>query len=130
MFSWTIGGKYITDIGNIFVDMGILQTLLSLEYYSKWKSVMSNMIIAQLVEGVEVELDFSNVLCYNNSSQFEFREVTIYFRDAYVKLSPSDFYRDISIGVMCSIFRSGNPNIVYDRIMQINLLIDWHWAVV
>ena len=106
--------------------MGVLQTLLPLEYHSKLKSVMSNMIRAQPVEGVETKPGFSDVLCYNISSQPEFCEVTIHFKCVDVTFSPSNLYRNISDEVMCFAFRSGDLNIVYGRIIQINFLIGYN----
>ncbi|KAK9211515.1 hypothetical protein WN943_000892 [Citrus x changshan-huyou] len=87
---------------------------------------MSNMIRAQPVEGVELEPGFFDVLCYDISSQPEFCEVTINFKGAYVKLSPSNLYRNILDEVMCFAFRSGDPNIVYGRIIQINFSIGYN----
>ncbi|KAK9208456.1 hypothetical protein WN944_000812 [Citrus x changshan-huyou] len=114
-----------SSTGNIFVDTGVLRTLLPLEYHSNLKSVMSNMIKAQPVKGVGAEPGFSDVLCYNISSQPKFPEVTIHFRGADVKLNPSNLFRNISDEIMCSAFRGGNANIVYGRIMQINFLIGY-----
>lgn len=62
------GGKSLIDTENIFVDTGVLRTLLPLEYHPKLKSVMYNMIMTQHVESVETKPEFSNILCYNISS--------------------------------------------------------------
>ncbi|ESR64359.1 hypothetical protein CICLE_v10010208mg, partial [Citrus x clementina] len=103
----------------------ISRTLLPLEYHSNLKLVMSNMIRAQPIEIKIGEPGLSDILCYNISSQPELPEVTIHFKGADVKLSPSNIFQNISDDLMCSAFRGGDANTIYGNIMQMNFLIGY-----
>lgn len=119
------GGKYFIGAGNIFVDTGVQRTLLPLEYHSNLTLVMTNMIRAQPIEIKIGEPGLSDILCYNISSQPELPEVTIHFKGADVKLSPSNIFQNISDDLMCSAFRGGDVNTIYGNIMQTNFLIGY-----
>ncbi|KAL9437684.1 hypothetical protein AB3S75_023535 [Citrus x aurantiifolia] len=79
---------------------------------------MSSMIAAQPVEG-------PYDLCYSISSRPQFPEVTIHLRDADVKLSPTNFFMNISEDLVCSVFNARNGIPLYGNIMQTNFLIGY-----
>ncbi|KAH9725406.1 Aspartic proteinase CDR1 [Citrus sinensis] len=107
-----------TPGGDIVIDSGTTLTYLPPAYAATLLSVMSSMIAAQ---PVEVPYD----LCYRISSRPQFPEVTIHFRDADVKLSPSNIFMKISEDLVCSVFSASNGTPVYGNIMQTNFLIGY-----
>ncbi|KAH9781512.1 Aspartic proteinase CDR1 [Citrus sinensis] len=107
-----------TPGGDIVIDSGTTLTYLPPAYASTLLSVMSSMIAAQPVEG-------PSDLCYRISSRPQFPEVTIHFRDADVKLSPSNFFMKISEDLVCSVFSASNGTPIYGNIMQTNFLIGY-----
>ncbi|KAH9725404.1 Aspartic proteinase CDR1 [Citrus sinensis] len=107
-----------TPGGDIVIDSGTTLTYLPPAYASKLLSVMSSMIAAQPVEG-------PYDLCYSIGSRPQFPEVTIHFRDADVKLSPSNFFMNISEDLVCLVFSASNGTPVYGNIMQTNFLIGY-----
>ncbi|KAH9781523.1 Aspartic proteinase CDR1 [Citrus sinensis] len=107
-----------TPGGDIVIDSGTTLTYLPPAYASKLLSVMSSMIAAQPVEG-------PYDLCYSISSRPQFPEVTIHFRDADVKLSPSNFFMNISEDLVCSVFNARDDIPLYGNIMQTNFLIGY-----
>ncbi|KAH9771147.1 Aspartic proteinase CDR1 [Citrus sinensis] len=110
-----------TPGGDIVIDSGTTLTLLPQGYNSKLLSVMSSMIEAQPVADPKGSLE----LCYSFNSLSQVPEVTIHFRGADVKLSPSNFFVKVSEDIVCSVFKGTNSLPLYGNIMQTNFLVGY-----
>lgn len=106
---------------DIVIDSGTTLTFLPQGYNSNLLSVMSSMIEAQPVADPTGSLE----LCYSFNSLSQVPEVTIHFRGADVKLSPSNFFVKVSEDIVCSVFTGTNSVPIYGNIMQTNFLVGY-----
>ncbi|KAH9706644.1 Aspartic proteinase CDR1 [Citrus sinensis] len=119
----TIAGNQRLGVStpDIVIDSGTTLTFLPQGYNSNLLSVMSSMIEAQPVADPTGSLE----LCYSFNSLSQVPEVTIHFRGADVKLSPSNFFVKVSEDIVCSVFTGTNSVPIYGNIMQTNFLVGY-----